>query len=77
MPVDRQILITLFRMGYYGNGASLTKIAALAGVGHETVDQICRRVITAIQKSNLWVENIKWPTGEAKKIAKDWVENQV
>ena len=38
MPVDRQILITFFQMGCYGNDASLTKIASLAGVGHRTVD---------------------------------------
>ena len=41
------------------------------------VDRICRRVITAIQRSNLRIENVKWLTGKAKETAKDWVENQV
>lgn len=32
MPIDRQILLTLLRMGCYGNGASLDKIALLQGL---------------------------------------------
>lgn len=55
----------------------LQKLLHLRGLDMErTVDRICRRVITAIPRSNLRIENVKWPTGEAKEIAKDWVEKK-
>lgn len=41
------------------------------------MDRVCRRVITAIQRSNLRIEHVKWPKGEAKEVAKQWVKNQV
>ncbi len=63
-------------MGCYRNGASLDKIAAIAGVGHGTIDHRYRRVITAIRKSRLQIDYLKWLMGEAKETAKQWVENQ-
>ena len=64
IPVERQLLTTLIRMGSYGNAASLAKIGDLCGMGKGTVDKICRRVITAIQTSNLRITHVRWP-GEA------------
>lgn len=57
--MDWQILVTFFQIGYYGNSASLTKIATLIGVRYGIVDQIYHWVITTIQWSNLQVENVK------------------
>ncbi len=38
MPMNWQILITFFEMGCYENGASLTKIATLAGVRYGIIN---------------------------------------
>ena len=53
ISVDQQVLITLIRLENYRNGASLNKIVGLYGVVHGTVDLITRRVIKAIQSSNM------------------------
>lgn len=77
ISVDQQLLTTLIRMGTYGNGASLSKIAAFFGIGKGTVDLIIRRVITAITNSNLRSLYVRWPASQEKETAKDWVEDQV
>ena len=76
IAVDRQILISLFRFGTYGNAASQDKIATISGVGHGTVDLITRRVITAVQESDLRGRHIRWPDIQEREEAKQWVENQ-
>ena len=53
MPLNQHILIIYFQISCYKNGTSLIKIAALAKIGHETINQIYRQVIIAIQRSNL------------------------
>ncbi len=76
IPVERQLLATLIRMGSYGNAASLTKIGDLCGMGKGTVDKVCRRVITAIQSSNLRTTHVRWPAESEREEAKRWVEEQ-
>lgn len=76
MPVDRHVLLALIRFASYGDEALMSKISALCGVGTGTVDLVTRRVIQAIQSSNLRVQHIRWPTGQEKEAAKDWVEEQ-
>ena len=44
--VNRQLLTSLICMGSYGNAASLAKIGDLCGMGKNTLDKVCRRVIT-------------------------------
>lgn len=45
-------------------------------MGKGTVDKVCRRVITAMQSSNLRITYVRWP-GEAEKgEAEKWVEEQ-
>lgn len=77
ISVERQLLTTLIRMGSYGNAASLAKIGDLCGMGKGTVDRVCRRVITAIQSSNLRITHVRWPGDAEKEEAKKWVEEQV
>ena len=36
-PVQTQLVVTLFRLGRYGNGASVMDIARQAGIGEGTV----------------------------------------
>ena len=40
------------------------------------VDLVTRRVIQAIQSSNLRLQHIRWPIGQEKEAAKNWVEEQ-
>ena len=77
IPVERQPLTTLIRMGNNGNAASLTKIGDLCGIGKGTVDRVGRRVITAIQSSNLRNARVRWPEKAEKEEDKRWVEEQV
>ena len=74
ISIDQQVFIALIKFRSYGNRASISKIDFLCGVGYSTVDLVTRRVITAVQSSNLGCEHIQWPSGEEKKAAKDWVE---
>lgn len=53
MLLNHHILIILFQITCYKNSTSLIKIAALARIGHKTIDQIYRQVIITIQKSSL------------------------
>ena len=77
IPVERQLLTTLIRMGSYGNAASLAKIGDLCGMGKGTVDKVCRRVLIAIQSSTLRTTHVRWPVGAEREEAKRWVEEQV
>ena len=46
-PVSVQLAITMYRVGTYGQGASLRNISTLFGVGDgSTVTRITRRVMT-------------------------------
>jgi hypothetical protein len=76
MPVDRQLLIALVQFGTYGNGASLDKIADIAGVGKGTVDLVTRRVIVAVRQSKIREKNIRWPVGQDREDVKQMVEDQ-
>ena len=46
-PVAVQLALVMFRLGHYGNGASLRNIATLFGVGDgATVTRVTRRVFS-------------------------------
>lgn len=56
-----QLTLTLYRLGAYGDGASIVRIAALFGIGDGgTIEKITRRVLDAIFK--LRNEYLRWPT---------------
>ena len=48
-PVEQQLAITLFRMGQYGNGASVEDIAQQAGCAEGSVENFTERCFTAIE----------------------------
>jgi hypothetical protein len=50
MAVDKQLAITLYKLGVDGTGASLNNVAAHFGVGDGgTIMKICLRVIKVIE----------------------------
>lgn len=63
IPVKIQLMIVLYRLGSYGEGATIAKIASLFGVGDGgTIMKITKRVFTAIcrlQKKYLYWPDIK------------------
>lgn len=66
IPVSIQLAITLYRLGTSGNGASISNIARLFGVGDgSTITRVTRRVFQAI----LDVENqyVFWPSENERK----------
>jgi len=65
-PVWIQLMVTLERMGCDGNGASVGRLARVAGIGNGTVTLYCKRVVQAV----LSLKNrfIKWPNGNKRKL---------
>lgn len=60
-----QLALTLYRLGSYGDGASIARIAALFGIGDGgTIENITHRVLSAIFK--LRHEYLHWPTAAEK-----------
>jgi hypothetical protein len=47
-PVEKQLAVTLFRMGRYGNGASVEDIARAAGCSEGSVENYTNRCFEAI-----------------------------
>lgn len=55
---------------------SLHDVADWAGIRYGTVDLITWRVIIAVLDTNLRAHHIRWPIGEERESAKQWVEDQ-
>ncbi|KAL1937971.1 hypothetical protein VTO73DRAFT_12721 [Trametes versicolor] len=74
-PIQVQLAITLYRMGHYGNGASLQEIARWAGCAEGTVELYMDRCQGAIMSlHNMFVR----PLSEAEKeMEKQWIEEQL
>ncbi|KAF7308036.1 DDE Tnp4 domain-containing protein [Mycena kentingensis (nom. inval.)] len=47
-PVEQQLAVALYRLGRYGNGASVHDIARIAGCSEGSVENFTKRVFTAI-----------------------------
>jgi hypothetical protein len=75
MPVDYQLAVTLYRMGRFGNGASLEDIARNAGVAKGTVELYTRRCFDAIESLHDYF--LRPLTQEEKEQEKRWVEQEV
>ena len=73
-PVERQLAVTLFRFGHFGNAASMMKVALWAGVGYGTVRLYTTRVMAAICSKNFRRAALRWPDEVTKENAKCWVE---
>ncbi|KAF7321839.1 DDE Tnp4 domain-containing protein [Mycena kentingensis (nom. inval.)] len=74
-PVEEQLAVTLYRMGRYGNGASVQDIARTAGCSEGSVENFTNRVFTAIESlHDLFVRPL---TEEEKDREKQWVEDSL
>ena len=73
-PVPLQLLLTLYRLGCFGNGVSFGKVARRFGVSEGAASIFTDRTIIVI----LWLERtlVTWPSQSEKKIVKEWIENQ-
>ena len=73
--VRTQLAVTLFRMGRYGNGASLEDIARQAGHSEGSVENFTSRCFDAIESlHDVFVRRL---TPEEKEIEKRWLEQHL
>lgn len=74
-PVDVQLAVTLYRMGRFGNGASLEDIARDAGCSEGAVEKYTERCFEAIESlHNIFVQRL---TDEEKERQKEWMDNHL
>nr|GAT46832.1 predicted protein [Mycena chlorophos] len=74
-PVELQLAVVLYRLGRYGNGASLEDVARTAAVSEGSVENFTRRVFTAIESLHeLFVRPL---TPDEKEVEKQWVEREM
>jgi hypothetical protein len=74
-PVWIQLAVTLYRMGRYGNGASIQDIACFAGISKGAVELYTRRCFDAIESFH--DAFVCRPTAEEKECEKQWIDSQV
>jgi hypothetical protein len=73
-PVEVQLALLLYRMGAYGNGAGVKKIAMTFGRSVGWVHKTGNRALTAVLRSGLRKKHIAWPVGDAREKAKQDVD---
>ena len=74
-PVDVQLAVTLYRLGHYGNAASLEDVARLAGVSSGSVEAFTYRCFDVIQAlHNMFVQPL---TPEEKEREKEWMDQHL
>ncbi|EJD42779.1 hypothetical protein AURDEDRAFT_67179 [Auricularia subglabra TFB-10046 SS5] len=74
IPLDKQLAVTLYRMGHYGNGASLLKLMILSGLGIGTLQLVTRRVQYALSTDEFRKACVHLPDDEEKEEAKAEIE---
>ena len=72
-PVACQLAVALFRLGHFGNAASVDAVAQWAGCSVSAVVNATRRIIMAFLP--LHNQAIRWPNAHEKQEASDWVES--
>ena len=74
-PVDYQLAVCLYRLGRFGNAASVSDIARIAGCSTGSVELWTDRCITAIQSlHDMFVRPL---TLEEKEVEKDWIDQHM
>jgi hypothetical protein len=74
-PVELQLAVTLYRMGCYGNGASIQDIARVAGCSEGSVENYTNRCFDAIEElQEFFIRNLM---PEEKEQEKKWVDEQL
>lgn len=75
IPVDYQLAITLYRMGRFGNGASIEDIANIAGISEGGVLRCTRHCFDAIDAlHDIFVRPL---SNDEKEAQKRWVDQQI
>jgi hypothetical protein len=74
-PVENQLAVTLFRMGRYGNGASVMDIARQAGCSEGAVEAYTSRCFEAIE--SLQAMFMRPMSEQEKEVEKAWIEEHV
>lgn len=73
--VEYQLSVTLYRMGRYGNGASMMDVARVAGCSEGSVEKFTDRCLEAIDKlHDMFVRKL---TEEEKEVEKRWMEERL
>jgi hypothetical protein len=74
-PVEQQLAVTLYRMGCYGNAASVEDVAHLAGTGEGSVTNYTNQCFIAIESlHDLFVHHL---TPAEKEVEKRWIQRKV
>jgi DNA-binding CsgD family transcriptional regulator len=74
-PVESQLAVTLYRMGRYGNSASVEEVARIAGCSEGSVENYTHRCFTAIEAlHSLFVRRL---SPAEKEVEKEWIDEQV
>lgn len=75
LPVEKQLAITLYRMGRFGNGASLEDVARISGSSEGTVVNYTNRCFKAIEDlHDLFVRPL---TAAEKEEEKRWMDQHL
>ena len=74
-PVWIQLAITLYRLGHYGNSASVRNVARNFGVSEGAVQRFTERCFTALESLHSAV--VRELTPEEKEVEKQWVDAHV
>jgi len=74
-PVQAQLAVTLYRMGCYGNGASLEDIARIAGCSEGDIVNATAHCFEATESlHDIFVHPL---TGDEKEVEKRWVDQHL
>ncbi|KAK7442943.1 hypothetical protein VKT23_015887 [Stygiomarasmius scandens] len=74
-PVEVQLAVMLYRLGRYGNGASVGDIARMAGIAEGSVENFTDRCFDAIESLHpIFVRPL---TDEEKEIEKQWIDEHL
>lgn len=74
-PVDEQLAVTLYRLGRYGNAASVDEVARMAGISEGSVENYTKRCMAAIE--GMHDQFMRPLTDEEKEVEKVWMENHL
>jgi hypothetical protein len=74
-PVETQLAVALWRLGRFGNAASMDDCAFMSGIGHGTVADYTHRVITAVL--DLHQQYVRLLTDEERARERQWVLQRV
>jgi hypothetical protein len=74
-PVDIQLAVALYRLGHYGNAASVQDVARMAGIGDGSVENFTYRCFDAIE--SLHSMFMRPLTRDEKEREKQWMDDHV